>query len=88
MMNQKFPGEVSMTRIDERPILDKLRYRFQSAGYSVRLEHGKLLVFKETRSVTPKELREFLTIQDKRLVVVIKSLARFTYVVISEKSHE
>jgi len=71
--------------IEERPILDQIKYRLQNMGYSVNLSSGVLCVCKETRSVSVKEVKQILPLLEKRRIVISGKSARFDYVVIEEK---
>lgn len=77
------------------PILEQIKFFVQNKGYSVQMGRdeslvnpGILSVFKEARTVSTKELRVTIPLKLKGLVYLEQNLARFGYVVISEKPNE
>jgi hypothetical protein len=79
-----------MNDIQELTPLEQVRYRLQNAGYDVYCPGGgRLFIFKATRSVTPKEVKELLPMLLKRAVRIEKTdSSRFSFVLVMEKSHE
>jgi hypothetical protein len=70
----------------ERPILEQVMYCFQVHDYLVRLESGSLLIWKTSRHLTVREVKDLLSWHEKRQVVInLVTSTRYTSVCIEEK---